>query len=649
MVGGPIDRRALVEEDGRVPTARQAHALLAVGLLAGVAFAAMAASVAADTASPYVVWALPFAVGFAGGIVAFRARGENLAARRLLAFGAVGLVWIAGNLALHLAYDAHGEGGWLVAPNLVHQMVGLLLLAAIVALLAVYPDGVYQRRSDTRLVQGLVAASVLLPLLLLLASAEIHPAWVLDWAAEEGTLPPLDQVESPLYVGALAWLAPPLAAFMEAALAVVPLIGCLVAVRRYRRFGPERRLQMKWPMAGAIPLALAPLIDAAVAAGAIPFPLGDADEIVAIVVFPCAITIGLVRPQLFDIEGVVRRAAAYGLLLIVVAGVYVGIAAALGVALGGENLQVAAAMAIVATLVFEPARRALTRRAARFAGGERVSGEELMRRLGATLEHTLDRGALMRAIAATAREGIGARWARIRLDDGGEVLDGAQPRPDELPALSAPIVHAGERVGEIECGASAHGRLYGSEQELLDTLARQAGLAIANARLAEELGTRLRELRASRARIVQAEERARRRIERDIHDGSQQDIAALIARIGLARNQLRRDSALASETLADVQSEAQQALDNLRQLASGIHPSVLTDRGIVEAIEARAARLPLGVTIECDPDLRLTRFDEAVEGGVWFLVSECFANTLKHSRAERAWSCASRAWRASWA
>ncbi|MDP8967656.1 MAG: histidine kinase [Actinomycetota bacterium] len=170
---------------------------------------------------------------------------------------------------------------------------------------------------------------------------------------------------------------------------------------------------------------------------------------------------------------------------------------------------------------------------------------------------------------------------------------------------------------------------------MLATLARQAGLAIANARLAEELGTRLKELRASRARIVEAEERARRRIERDIHDGSQQEIAALIARIGLARNQLRRDPSLAIETLADVQSEAQQALENLRQLASGIHPSVLTDRGIVEAIEARGARLPLDVMLESDPDLRTTRFDETVEGGVWFVVSECFANTLKHSRAQR--------------
>lgn len=392
---------------------------------------------------------------------------------------------------------------------------------------------------------------------------------------------------------------------------------------------------MKWPLAGAIPLAFTPVIDALVAAGAIPFPVGDADEILAIVVFPCAITIGLVRPQLFDIEGVVRRAAAYAVLLVVVAAVYVGIATALGVALGGENLQVAAAMAILATLLFEPVRRALTRRAARFAGGERVSGEELIRRLGATLEHTLEIDALMRAIAATAREGIGSRWLRIRLDDGGEVLDGAQPRQDELPALSALIVHAGERVGEIECGASAHGRVYGSERELLETLALQAGLAIANARLAEELGTRLSELRASRARIVQAEERARRRIERDIHDGSQQEIAALIARIGLARNQLRRDASLATDTLADVQSEAQQALENLRRLAAGIHPSLLSDRGIVEAIEARTARLPLAVTLECDPDLRTARFDEGVEGGLWFVVSECLANTLKHSQAGR--------------
>lgn len=81
----------------------------------------MAVPAAADIPSGYFIWALPFAVGFAGGIVAFRVRDENLAARRLLAFGAVGLVWVTGNFALVLAYDAHGGGPWLVAANLLHQ------------------------------------------------------------------------------------------------------------------------------------------------------------------------------------------------------------------------------------------------------------------------------------------------------------------------------------------------------------------------------------------------------------------------------------------------------------------------------------------------------------------------------------------------
>ena len=134
---------------------------------------------------------------------------------------------------------------------------------------------------------------------------------------------------------------------------------------------------------------------------------------------------------------------------------------------------------------------------------------------------------------------------------------------------------------------------------------------------------------------MEAEEVARRRIERDIHDGVQQELVALIARIALARNQLARDPALVGPTLADLQLEARQALDDLRELASGIHPSVLSDLGIVGAIEGRAARLPLGVTIECDRTLRTTRFSETVEGAVFFLVSEAFANALKHSGAER--------------
>jgi signal transduction histidine kinase len=295
---------------------------------------------------------------------------------------------------------------------------------------------------------------------------------------------------------------------------------------------------------------------------------------------------------------------------------------------------VAVFVAILTTLLFEPARRAIARRIGRLAYGERIGGEELVRRLGATLEHTLERDALAEAIAATAREGLGARWARVDLDGAPSALAG-DPRPGEPAALSAPLVNAGEAFGEIHCGASAFGRVYTRERELLSTLAGQAALALHNARLAAELRERFEELRASRARIVEAEESARRRIERDIHDGSQQELAALIAQIALVRNQLGRGEELPlADTLADLQGEVEQALGNLRELASGIHPSVLSDRGIIEAIEARAAGMPLELNLSCPPALRSARFPEAVEGAVYFFVSESLANVLKHAGAD---------------
>ena len=333
----------------------------------------------------------------------------------------------------------------------------------------------------------------------------------------------------------------------------------------------------------------------------------------------------------------------YAPLWIAIAGAYVGAAAALGLAASSAGLQLAIVATILATVLFEPARRHLAGRARRWAFGESLSGQELIRQLGATLEHTLDLDQLVADVAATAREGLGVRWARIRVHGVAVVTDGEAAGTGELPAISAALVHGGEHLGEIECGARVRGRLRGSDREVFETLARQAALAIHNARLAGELERSLEaikaqaaELAASRSRIVAAQESARRQIGRDIHDGAQQELAALIARIGLARIQLGRDSSRLSETLGDLESEARQALENLRQFASGIHPSVLSDHGLVEAIEIRSARLPLGVTIECDTQMRATRFDDEIEGAAYFFVSEGLANTLKHAGAERA-------------
>jgi signal transduction histidine kinase len=135
---------------------------------------------------------------------------------------------------------------------------------------------------------------------------------------------------------------------------------------------------------------------------------------------------------------------------------------------------------------------------------------------------------------------------------------------------------------------------------------------------------------------VQAEEAGRRRIERDIHDGVQQELVAALARLALARNQLRRDRDLAEATLREVYVDGQRALDSLQELVRGIHPPVLTDRGLVEAVRERASRLPVPVEVSSNGFGQETRLPPAVEGAAYFFVSEALANVLKHADASSA-------------
>src|SRR2546428_13055692 len=159
----------------------------------------------------------------------------------------------------------------------------------------------------------------------------------------------------------------------------------------------------------------------------------------------------------------------------------------------------------------------------------------------------------------------------------------------------------------MDGGPKRDGAFSTQDQELLTAIGFQGALAIRNAALTAELAERLaeiehqtQELTASRTRLVQAEEAGRRRIERDIHDGVQQEVVALLAKARLARNQLARDPSLVEATLAELQLDTRQALEGLRELAHGIHPPVLTDRGLLEAIEGQLTRLPVPVYVEAD-------------------------------------------------
>jgi signal transduction histidine kinase len=169
---------------------------------------------------------------------------------------------------------------------------------------------------------------------------------------------------------------------------------------------------------------------------------------------------------------------------------------------------------------------------------------------------------------------------------------------------------------------------------LLRTRLSEADLvAKENVRLDAALSARLDELRESRARIVQAGDAARRKLERDLHDGAQQRLVGLALDLRLAREKLDDDPQAAAEMLDEASAELSRATDELRELARGIHPAVLSDRGLAAAVESLANRAPLPVEIDASLEGSLP---EPVESAAYFVVSEALTNVVRHSGANRA-------------
>jgi signal transduction histidine kinase len=168
---------------------------------------------------------------------------------------------------------------------------------------------------------------------------------------------------------------------------------------------------------------------------------------------------------------------------------------------------------------------------------------------------------------------------------------------------------------------------------LLVSRLRARRLADANARLQRQVEAQLEEVRASRARILEAGDRERRRVERDLHDGAQQRLVALSLELRLAQNALGDDADPAVRNRLDrAAEEAQAALVDLRDLAVGIHPLILTESGLGAAVESLADRTPVEVTIDIGPE----RYTPNVEGAAYFVIAEALTNVAKYAKATRA-------------
>ena len=211
-------------------------------------------------------------------------------------------------------------------------------------------------------------------------------------------------------------------------------------------------------------------------------------------------------------------------------------------------------------------------------------------------------------------------WIKDRYTD----LDGRPATLDPERAVTL-LEYGGERFAALE-----HDPFLYDDRELLQAVGAAARLAVENSRLQAELKVQLAEVRASRARIVAAGDAERRRLERDLHDGAQQRLLGIRLALRLARSRVGQDDAEVEELLCDADDELMAGLDELRALARGIHPAVLTDEGLPAALASLARRAAVPVEISAVPEERLAA---PVEVAAYFVASEAIANVVKHAHA----------------
>lgn len=201
--------------------------------------------------------------------------------------------------------------------------------------------------------------------------------------------------------------------------------------------------------------------------------------------------------------------------------------------------------------------------------------------------------------------------------------------PKADPRRAATLV----RRGGEPIAALIHDPALSENAQLIDSVCAAAGLALENERLQADLRARLAELAGSRARLVEASENERRRLERDLHDGAQQRLVSIAMALALVNARLHTDPNAAQPVLAEARQELTVALEELRRLSHGIRPSILTERGLTAALEDLAKRSTLAVTLRLELDRRLP---DHIESCACFLVSELLANAGKHAHTRDA-------------
>lgn len=409
-------------------------------------------------------------------------------------------------------------------------------------------------------------------------------------------------------------------------------LSILSLILRFRRSSGLVRQQITWVVFGLV----------AALVGILAGDLLDDAVLNAVVVggaflaFPVSIGVAVLRFRLYDLDVVVKKTVVFAALALFATIVYLTVVVVLGAWLGRGNSLLTMVAAIVVAATFQPVRARITHLADRLVYGRRATPYEVLSEFGERLGDTYAADDVLPRIAKVLCEGVGADRARVWLRVGDELRTVAtwpQAAPPDAPDdVTVPVVHTGEELGALSVSMPATDPINPSKEKLVRDLAAQAGLVLSNVRLTEELRARLDDLRAAQRRLVSAQDAERKRLERNIHDGAQQQLVALAVKVRLADVLVDRDPVKAHETLAQVQTETAQALDDLRDLARGIYPPLLADQGLVAALEAQVRKAALPVAIEAET---IGRGPQEVEAALYFSVLEALQNVAKYADASR--------------
>ncbi len=545
-------------------------------------------------------------------------------------------------IAIHGAFVNHDTYFWTLLAAWITVPLSIVCVGTLVVIVPLlFPDGRLESprsRRYARIAWGFLAFATL-----------ISGVGTLQVVGQN----PIDNTGSPLSesVTALGGLTVGVA-FLG--LLVLSVFSAANLVGRYRRATDPRRRQLRgFAIAEVLVISFGfvpHFLTNALNLGDLVITLTNTLFIASFSLLIVAMAVAILRHGLYDIDVFISRTLVYGSLAVFITAVYVGIAVGIG-ALVGSGGKPNLALSILATAIvavgFEPVRERVQRVANRLVYGKRATPYEVLSAFSGRVAETYAADAVLPRMAQVLQEGTGAESATVWLRGVAEMRPAAT-FPDGIPAFrSVPmsngtlplladatraveVRHQGELLGALSVTKRRGETLTPIEQKLVDDLAHQAGLVLKNVGLSADLQARLDELRASRQRLVHAQDLERRRLERNLHDGAQQHLVALKVKLGLAEMLLSRDPEKAAATIVQLKDDADEALETLRDLARGIYPPLLADKGLAVALSSQARKATVLVTVEADG---VGRYTQDVEATVYFCVLEALQNVQKYAHA----------------